>query len=75
MSNINCLYRLAACVKEKALGDDQSLKLRGMFVQLLFVVHTNQLDMPNKKHVTNNSAQNTADTSENLKVIGTNCWH
>jgi hypothetical protein len=50
MSNINCLFILAACVKEKALGDAQSLKLRGiMFVQLLLAAHTNQLDMPPKK--------------------------
>jgi hypothetical protein len=40
---INCLIRLAAFVKEKALGDDQSLKLRWIqFVRLSFAVHVNQ---------------------------------
>jgi hypothetical protein len=37
------LIRLAASVKEKALGDDQSLKLGWIyFVLLSFAVHPNQ---------------------------------
>jgi hypothetical protein len=40
------LIKLAAFVKEKTLGDDQSLKLRWIqFMQLSFAVHRNQLGM------------------------------
>jgi hypothetical protein len=42
-SGRNCLIRLAAFVKDKAMGDDQSLKLRWIqFMWLSFAVHTNQ---------------------------------
>jgi hypothetical protein len=40
---MNFYIRLAAFVKEKALGDDQSLQLKWMkFEQFSFAVHANQ---------------------------------
>jgi hypothetical protein len=44
---INCLVRPAACVKEKAPAEKQSLKLRRtQFVQHSFAVHANYNDHP-----------------------------
>jgi hypothetical protein len=60
------LIRLAAFVKEKALGDAQSLKLMWMqFVWLSFTVHTNQSGMLLKiKHTPHSGAENSAETFE-----------
>jgi hypothetical protein len=65
-SDINCFIRLAAFVKEKAPGDDQSMKLRWIqFVRLSFAVYANQLGTCLvTKQATHNNAQNSAETFE-----------
>jgi hypothetical protein len=46
-SGIICFIKLAAFVKGKALGENQSLKLQWMkSEQVLFAVHANQTGIP-----------------------------
>jgi hypothetical protein len=56
---INCLIRQAAFIKEKALRDDQSLKLR--WIQSLQSI---RISVSTVKHATKGVAQNSMQTSE-----------